>query len=111
MLTVVEMPSFIRSVQDILDKDGYKLLIDLLAKHPDVGDVIPGTGGLRKLRVSRPGIGKRGGARVIYYYHSDRMPVYLVYAYAKATSENITTAEKKIFSAIIDELKRQYRVH
>jgi hypothetical protein len=68
-------------------------LVEYLAYHPAAGVVIPGTGGVRKLRWGLEGRGKRGGARVIYFYHDAEMPLYLMTAYAKNARENLSKAE------------------
>jgi hypothetical protein len=78
------------------------------ARNPEAGDLIPGTGGIRKLRWQRRGMGKRGGARVVYFYHDPAMPVFLLLAYAKARQEDMTTDEKRQAAAIVAALKRQY---
>lgn len=73
-----------------------------LAHNPAEGDIIPGTGGLRKLRWSLAGRGKRGGSRVIYYYHHPENLVLLLSAYAKSQQEDVDAAEKKAIKAAID---------
>ena len=75
----------------------------------EAGDVIPDTGGVRKVRWSRAGMGKRGGARVIYFYHDDTMPLYLLLAYAKAQRENLTPDEKRQVRALVSGLKQVHR--
>ena len=67
-----------------------------------MGDLIQGTGGLRNVRVARTGSGRRGGARVIYYYHKQDQPTLLLQIYTKAQQENLTTSQKKQLKAIID---------
>jgi hypothetical protein len=87
-------------------------LVDYLAYHPTAGAVIPGTGGVRKLRWGLEGRGKRGGARVIYYYHDMEMPLYLMTAYAKNERENLSQSEintlQKIARALV-EMNRKRR--
>lgn len=87
-------------------------LITYLAYHPAAGAVIPGSGGVRKLRWRLEGRGKRGGARVIYYYHDMEMPLYLVTAYAKNERENLSQDEintlQKIARALV-EMNRKRR--
>lgn len=87
-------------------------LVEYLAYHPTAGVVIPGAGGVRKLRWGIEGLGKRGGARVVYYYHDLEMPLYLVTAYAKNERENLSRAEinalQKIARALV-ELNRKRR--
>lgn len=81
-------------------------LVGYLAYHPAAGAVIPGTGGVRKLRWRLEGRGKRGGARVIYYYHDLEMPLYLLTAYAKNERENLSQGEintlQKMGRALLD---------
>jgi hypothetical protein len=67
--------------------------------------VIPDTGGVRKVRWSRLGTGKRGGTRVIYFYHNERRPIYLLLAYAKARRENLTSNEKGLVRKLAALLK------
>jgi hypothetical protein len=69
-------------------------LINFIAANPAAGEVIPGTGGVRKIRWAIQGRGKRGGARVIYYYHDERMPVFLLTACAKNRKESLTASER-----------------
>ena len=90
METVVELTSFIRSAVGVLGNTEVAALIDHLAKNPESGDIIRGSGGLRKLRWARAGGGKRGGARVIYYYVKQDWTVYLLLAYAKSAQEDLT---------------------
>lgn len=79
--------------------------IDYIAANPDLGDVIPETGGLRKLRWRRAGGGKRGGVRVIFYYHDDTMPIYLLALYAKAQQADMTVDEKRRVAALVAVLR------
>jgi hypothetical protein len=78
LLCVAETPSFVRQASDIWGEDDRSAFIDFIAANPDAGDVIPDTGGIRKIRWGRPGMGKRGGVRVIYFYHDSEMPLYLL---------------------------------
>jgi hypothetical protein len=84
-------------------------LIDFIAVNPGEGVIIPGTGGIRKLRWRRAGIGKRGGARVIYFYYDGTMPILMFLAYAKGASEDITAQQRKRLSAIAREYVAGYR--
>jgi hypothetical protein len=84
-------------------------LVEFLATHPEAGVIIPGTGGLRKLRWARPGKGKSGGYRAIYYYFSEGVPIYLLAIYAKNQQVDLTSAQKVRLSALADELKTQAR--
>lgn len=68
-------------------------LVGYLACNPTAGDLIPGTGGVRKMRWGLEGRGKRGGARVIFFFHDMEMPLYLMTAYAKNERENVSQGE------------------
>ena len=95
---IVETPAFTRQIARLLTDVEYWELQDVLAAHPDAGDLIPHGCGLRKLRWAFPGQakGKRGGIRVIYYWQEGTM-LYLITAYAKSKQENLTQAQMKAF--------------
>ena len=82
-----------------------------LALNPEAGDVIPRSGGCRKVRWAVEGRGKRGGVRIIYFYHDDTMPLYLLLIYAKAERENWTQDEKRRAQALTETIKQTYRRH
>lgn len=75
MQTVVETPLFIKQAAELFDENERNELIDVLAANPQAGDEIPGTSGVRKMRFGAKGKGKRGGARIIYYWYSDEAPI------------------------------------
>jgi hypothetical protein len=106
-ITVAETPLFIRQAAAIWDDEGREAFVNFIALNPDAGDVIPETGGVRKMRWSRPGSGKRGGTRVIYFYHDANRPIYLLMAYAKARKEDLTPAEKRTVRTLAAVLKGQ----
>jgi hypothetical protein len=81
-VSVIETEVFLSSTSKLLTEAERALLIDHLAYNPVAGAVIPGTGGVRKLRWGLEGRGKRGGARIIYFYHNGDMPVFALTAYA-----------------------------
>ena len=78
MIAVVETEEFLADVKGVLSEDEHDNLILYVALHPEAGDVIPQTGGLRKLRWTAKGRGKRGGSRVIYYFHDIDVPLFLM---------------------------------
>lgn len=104
MIVVAETKAFEK--QKCLTPEEVEELITLLAENPKAGDLIPRTGGLRKLRLATASKGKSGGSRVIYYYHNDNHPVFLLYAYAKAKQEDLTPDQEKMFAALVQELKK-----
>jgi hypothetical protein len=97
LVTVVETPEFVSAARRMMADDERGLLVDTLASNPTVGELIPGTGGVRKLRWALAGRGKRGGARVIYYYHSEAMPLFVLTAYAKNERANLSQADRNDF--------------
>ncbi|HYA81167.1 MAG TPA: type II toxin-antitoxin system RelE/ParE family toxin [Methylocystis sp.] len=85
-------------------------IVDLLAASPEVGDLIPGTGGLRKVRVPLAGRGKRGGARVIYYLYDQTLPIYLLLAYAKNERDNLSAEQKTVLRRLVENIIAERRV-
>ena len=83
LTTVTELPEYISRSTDLLNESERKSVIDYLAAHPRAGDVMEGTGGIRKLRWGRSNRGKSGGVRVIYYCHDERIPLYLLTVFGK----------------------------
>lgn len=104
--TIIELPPFSKKVAKILDKEEQEALHLYLIQHPDTGDVIPGTGGIRKLRWAASGRGKRGGARVIYFYHVVGSTIYLMTCYLKKDQDNISPQVKKQLKAVVDLIKK-----
>lgn len=105
-ITVAETQPFMRAASKIWSESELTALIDHLAHNPEDGVVIPGTGGVRKLRWGKRGTGKRGGVRVIYFYYQPDRPLYLLLAYAKAQATDLTAEEKKVvagFAAMIKD--------
>ncbi len=105
MQTVAETPTFSRQADKIFSQDERRELIDFLARNPLASDEIPGTGGVRKLRFAASGRGKRGGARVIYYYADEAMPIYALLVYAKARKIDLTPNARRAVSALAAALK------
>jgi len=108
-ITVSETTAFRRSAAAVLGADEIEALVDHLAHHPTAGVVIEGTGGVRKLRWQRPGMGKRGGARVIYYYHDDTLPLLLLLAYAKGEADDLTADQKRRIAGLVSDLVERKR--
>jgi hypothetical protein len=104
-ITVAETPLFSRQDREVWDDTEREAFIDFIARNPEQGDLIPETGGVRKIRWARPGSGKRGGMRVIYFYHNGDRPLYLLMVYAKARQDNLTAEEKKAVRKLAAILK------
>jgi hypothetical protein len=89
-------------------RGGARIAGRFLARNPLSGDLIPGTGGVRKLRWALEGRGKRGGARVVYYYHNDAMPIFALTAYAKNERADISQADRNDFRRLTALLVERY---
>ena len=92
MYTVIETPLFLRYAAQVWSDSEREAFVSWIAVNPEAGDVIPGTKGLRKVRWSRAGMGKSGGARVIYFNLLERGEVNLMLVYAKAKFDNLSAA-------------------
>jgi hypothetical protein len=86
-VVIVETKAFTAGIGDLLEDDEYRALQLELVQRPEAGSVIPGTGGLRKLRWAVAGRGKRGGARVIYFWHPESARLLMLFAYIRRTNE------------------------
>jgi mRNA-degrading endonuclease RelE of RelBE toxin-antitoxin system len=100
----IEAPAFSRYVSDYLGDDDYRKLQSELANNPDSGDLIPGTGGFRKLRWadSRRGKGRRGGLRIIYYFFVSDQQIWLVTLYDKNEAADLTPKQKKTLKSAVE---------
>ena len=108
-ISVIELAGYRRRASSLLSRDEQDAVIDLVAYEPTCGDLIPGTGGLRKVRVGRGHSGKRGGARVVYYFHDASIPIHLLAIYAKNEKGDLSAAEKKEFAALIKEIVARWQ--
>ena len=101
MQTIAEMPEFARRSEHLLSSVERQDIIDYLANFPRAGVLIQGTGGIRKLRWSRQGSGKSGGVRVIYYFHNEQMPLYLLTVFGKGEKVNLSKAERNELAKLV----------
>jgi hypothetical protein len=99
----IESPAFTRHLSHYLDDEGYKALQNDLARNPQAGDVMPGTGGFRKMRWADPrrGKGRRGGLRIIYYEFARDHQIWLMTLFDKNEASDLSPKEKKTLSAAI----------
>ena len=104
-MTVVEVEPFSTKARQVWDEDDKLEFIGFVAHHPEAGALIPGTGGVRKLRWGRPGMGKRGGVRVVYYYHDRTLPLFLLTVYAKSERADLTPRERQAIRKLVQKLK------
>ncbi|HEX4044589.1 MAG TPA: type II toxin-antitoxin system RelE/ParE family toxin [Gammaproteobacteria bacterium] len=101
----IETALFTKYLQDYLEDEEYRELQNFLLEQPDSGDLLQGTGGLRKLRWSLDGRGKRGGIRVIYYWQITEDQIYLFTLYAKNEITDLSSNEKKALKKMLENWK------
>ena len=106
---VAETRAFSHDIDVMLSEAERDTVITEIARSPDGGDLIPGTGGLRKRRIRLPGRGKRGGARVITLHLGERCPVYAVFIFAKNEREDLSPDQKRVLLRLISDIKSQTR--
>ena len=108
LITIAETEPFQRKVAGLLSGTEKPELIAYLSMRPQAGVLIRGTGGIRKLRWARIGQGKSGGVRVIYYFHNQEMPLYLLTVFGKNEKANISAVEKNILAKAVKNLLKYW---
>ena len=108
MQTVVELPEFLSRSEKLLKNSERQSVLNYLALHPEAGVVMRRTGGIRKLRWSAQDKGKSGGVRVIYYYHSESMPLFLLTVFGKGEKANLSKGERNQLSLVSLQLRSSY---
>ena len=104
VFTFIETPLFTRLVTEYLSDDEYRELQAMLSENPEAGVIIPGSGGVRKLRWSLSGRGKRGGLRVIYYLRTHQGEIWMLTLYPKNVTENIPAHKLRKIREEIDNV-------
>jgi hypothetical protein len=99
----LETPVFTRQIKELVEDEQYRLLQLRLVANPDAGDLIPRSGGLRKIRLGLAGRGTRGGARVIYYWVTAKSQIYMLVAYAKNVQEDLTADQLQMLRALVKQ--------
>ena len=102
-MIIKETSVFTRRIHKILDEDSYRLLQLHLLHLPDSGDIIQGSGGIRKIRWAPTGSGKRGGARIIYYWAVDADTVLMLFAFQKNERADLTPGQLKQLASVVKE--------
>jgi hypothetical protein len=105
-MIIIETSVFTRLITELMDDDSYRALQAALIEKPDRGDLIPGSGGLRKVRWKIEGKGKRGGIRIIYYWVTTDDQLWMLYAYAKTRQEDLTRDQVKTLREIVERWKK-----
>jgi hypothetical protein len=107
-MAVVETEAFLERAKAILTESERAGLVAYLASNPEAGQLIPGTGGARKVRWAIAGKGKRGGARTIYYYHSESIPLFVLDIYAKNQKADLSESDKRSLKRVLARIPSQY---
>jgi hypothetical protein len=102
----IETPAFTKHLKDLLDDDSYSRLQLQLAENPELGDLIEGTGGIRKLRVAAKGHGKSGGARVIYYSFVAISRIGLLWIYPKNEQDDLSSDQRIALKKVIGQWRQ-----
>jgi len=102
-MLIIETPIFTKRIQELISNEEYRLLQIHLVNRPDVGKIITGSGGLRKIRWSVEGHGKRGGIRVIYYLFAAQNVILFLYAYAKSKQDDLTMDQLRQLKKVIEK--------
>jgi hypothetical protein len=105
--TVVETAEFLARASKLMSDEQRTRVVEMLARDPECGEIMAGTSGVRKVRVALDGRGKSGGARVIYYFHSERLPVFALTVFAKNEKANLSPAERNAMAAVVRAIKQQ----
>ena len=108
LITVVETAPYLAMVGEAMGEAERMDLVNRIAADPSAGDLMPDTGGLRKLRVALPGRGRRGGGRVITYFHDLDMPVFLLAFYPKSKQDDLDPRQRRTAKALTDAIREQY---
>jgi mRNA-degrading endonuclease RelE of RelBE toxin-antitoxin system len=100
----IETPIFTKIVKDLITDDEYRKIQLALVLRPEAGKIIPGSGGLRKIRWKSGGSGKRGGLRLIYFWDVQENKIYMLLIYKKSKQEDLTQNQLKILRNLVKEL-------
>lgn len=109
LLTFIETPYFTKQIADLLNDEQYFQIQMSLLANPEQGDVIQGTGGIRKTRWKLASKGKSGGIRVIYYYTDEYGRIYLLTSYPKSKQEDITAEQASVLRKLVTRLKQELK--
>lgn len=104
MHVVVETPGYLRDAEAIFTTAEREAIVTMVAADPECGEIMQGTGGVRKVRVGRGGKGKSGGGRVIYVHHNAEHPIFLLAAFAKNEKANLSKAERNALGKFVKTL-------
>ena len=108
-VTIAETAPYVAQAKRLLTDGERHALIDMIARDPQCGVLLQGTGGVRKVRFALDGRGKSGGVRAEYFYHDGTMPVYMLAVFAKNRQANLTNAQRNDLAEITRAILREYK--
>ena len=108
MQTIVELPEFQKKSDKVISNAERHSIINYLAAHPAAGDIMQGTGGIRKLRWAAKGKGKSGGVRIIYYFHNELIPLFLLTLFGKGEKSNLSKSERNELAKLVSLIVESY---
>lgn len=110
MQSVIETEVYLRDAKDAgMTEEERTAAVDLVAAHPEAGDVMQGTGGVRKARLAGRGKGKSGGYRIVHYYGGGDIPVFLLTVFGKGEKANLTQGERNTLRQLTATLKESLK--
>ncbi len=101
-MIIIETTVFTRLIDQLMNDDQYRELQEWLIENPDIGDLVQGSGGLRKIRWKLTGRGKQGGVRVIYYWAVSADQIRMLYVYSKSDQENLTKEQLRVLRQVVE---------
>jgi mRNA-degrading endonuclease RelE of RelBE toxin-antitoxin system len=105
-MRIIETPIFTKRVKEILSDEEYRLFQIKLIDNPEAGNIIKGSGGIRKIRWSRSGRGKRGGSRILYYWYNTQGVLLMLFIFKKNESDDLTKSQLNDLKTIVE---REYK--
>ncbi len=108
-ITIVELPEYIKKAERLLNEDERSNLILYLSTHPKSGAIMQGTGGVRKIRWARKGKGKSGGVRVIYFFYTDEILLFMLTIFSKGEKDNLSKTERNELGKLVKLLVNTYK--
>lgn len=102
-MVIIETPTFTKIISNLMDDESYRRLQNELIADPELGKIIQGSGGIRKIRWGAGSKGKRGGSRLIYYWATNKDQIYMLYGYAKNEYSDLTKEQLAILKKLVEK--------
>ena len=109
LISVVETDTYLARARRLMNEAEREAVVTMVAANPLAGDLVPGSGGLRKLRIPLEGRGKRGGGRVIYWFHAMNLPAVLLFVFAKNEASDVTPEQARALARAAENLALDFK--